>query len=71
MAMLNGYVSTAQAARRLGVNRVQVANWIRSGYRGFRLPALRVGRSYVIKTVDLDRFQSLRSGTSRDQIQLA
>jgi excisionase family DNA binding protein len=60
--------TTDQAAAREGVSWVQVGNWIRSGYFGWRLPAVRLGRTYGIREADLDRLTALRAGGRKARV---
>ena len=55
-----GYYSVSQAATLLGVNRVTIWRWIRTG----RLPASRVGsRTTRIARVDIERALTRVGGT--------
>jgi len=45
-------VSTEQAAERLGITPIRVRQLIRAG----RLPAVRLGKVYVIDRAELERF---------------
>ncbi len=54
---VNGEVYTvAEAAKMIGVSRVQVWRLIRSN----RLPAIMIGRSYVIRAANLHRYLGWR-----------
>jgi len=55
-AVPGGVVSTAEAARRVGVSRQQIWRLVRSG----RLPGIMVGRQYVIRLATLQRYLSWR-----------
>ena len=46
------YLSTAELAKRLGISRITVFNWIKSG----KLKAERIGRGYVIDVSDAEKF---------------
>ena len=49
---LGPFVSTSTVAQRLGIHRVNAAALVRSG----KLPAVKVGRTWVIDARDLDAF---------------
>lgn len=53
--MSDELLTTVQAAERLGINRTRVGVLIREG----RLPALRVGRDWLLKAVDVEAFAKL------------
>jgi len=55
-AVPGGVVSTAEAAKRVGVSRQQIWRLVRSG----RLPGIMVGRQYVIRLATLQRYLSWR-----------
>jgi len=55
-AVPGGVVSTAEAAKRVGVSRQQIWRLVRSG----RLPGIQVGRQYVIRLATLERYLSWR-----------
>ena len=58
-----GYYNVSEAARILGVSRMTISRWIRSG----RLPAARLGhRTVRIRHDDLDQFL-LEAGAATDQ----
>jgi excisionase family DNA binding protein len=69
--MLNGLLSTAEVARKLGVTRQRVLEFIKTD----RLRAKKVGRSYVVHSKDvlsLSRFKVGRpaaNGPARGKIQ--
>ena len=70
--MLNGLLSTAEVARKLGVTRQRVLEFIKTD----RLRAKKVGRSYVVHSKDvlsLSRFKvgrpSRANGPAREKIQ--
>lgn len=51
-------LTTQQAAERLGVSIIRVRQYITSG----RLPASKVGRDYLIRSVDVAHFERRRTG---------
>ena len=53
---LENLVSVAEAAKRLGVSRIQVHHYIRSG----RLRAAKIGARWVIEAASLDAFAKHR-----------
>ena len=55
-AVPGGVVSTAEAAKRVGVSRQQIWRLVRSG----RLPGIQVGRQYVIRLCTLERYLAWR-----------
>lgn len=52
------YVTKAEAARKLGVNRLTIWRWIKAG----RLPAEKVGREVLIKLDDLSQVTKPKRG---------
>ena len=59
--------STAQAADVLGVSRIAVFKSIKSG----KLPATRVGRSYVIEKEDLMEFLGISLKKEKNEIEMS
>jgi excisionase family DNA binding protein len=59
--MINGYLTTNEAARVLGVSDARVRQLILDR----RIPAVKVGNTLVIKQSALERFQHKRNGRRR------
>jgi excisionase family DNA binding protein len=59
-----GLISSAEAAERLGVHITRVQVLIREG----RLPAQRIGRTYVIDEVDLKLIEDRKPGRPRKEL---
>jgi excisionase family DNA binding protein len=55
------FISVAQAAAILGVSRWRINQLIASG----RLPAMKIGRSYIIRFSDLSKIEKLKVGRPR------
>lgn len=53
MAAIPGYLTTAEAATVIGVDQSQVCRYINEE----KLPAIRVGRSWLIKKQDASKFE--------------
>lgn len=60
---MTNLLSTEEAAAKLGVSRRQVQSLITSG----QLPAQRVGRSYVVRSEDLEQFTRRPVGRPRKE----
>ena len=54
-------ITTAEAAKRLGISAIRVRQLIASG----RLPAVKLGRDWLIQVADLDLVQHRPTGRPR------
>lgn len=61
----NNLISASQAAEILGVSKRRVLAMINAENPERRLPAVKVGNSYVIRPADLDRVRERRAGRPR------
>ena len=57
------FLSVAEAAERLGVSRWRVNQFIAAG----RLPAVKIGRAYVIRVPDLSKVADRKIGRPSQQ----
>jgi excisionase family DNA binding protein len=55
---MKGWMSTGEAARSLGVSPNRIRQLVSSG----QLPASRIGRNWVIRRADVERYRSLPAG---------
>ncbi len=60
---IEGYLTTTQAGERLGIKRARVIALITSG----RLPAKKIGNTWLIREKDLDLVKNRKPGRPRKQ----
>lgn len=58
-----GYISTKQAARLLGVSNHRLYQYVKAG----RLPVVRVGKAFMLRVEDVERFRPRPSGRMRSK----
>lgn len=61
MPLFSGYIESDEAANMLGVSKSRLYDYIREK----RFPVRRVGRSYIMRIEDIERFQTNPSGRTR------
>jgi excisionase family DNA binding protein len=61
LSVIPGYISTKQAASLLGVSNHRLYQYVKAG----RLPAVRIGKAFMLRVEDVERFKPNPSGRMR------